>query len=69
MSIITPESKIEELHLSKHAEKCLQDARIKFVWDILDKPGAKLRVYCDNNAFNEIKERLGESGDHIGEGL
>jgi hypothetical protein len=69
MSIITPESEIEELHLSEHAEKCLHDAGIRFVCDLLDKPGAELRLSCDNDAYNEIKTRLGEAGLHIGEGI
>jgi len=69
MSIITPESKIEELRLSEHAEKCLHGAGIKFVGDLLDAAGVELRVYCDDSAYNEIKTRLEEAGVHIGEGL
>jgi hypothetical protein len=69
MSIITPESEIEELHLSAHADKCLRDAGIRFVCDLLAKPAAELRIYCNEGAYNEVKARLGEAGLHIGEGL
>jgi hypothetical protein len=69
MSVITPESEIEELRLSEHAEKCLHRADIMLVCDLVDAAGAELRVYCDNSAYNEIKARLGEAGLHIGESL
>ena len=65
MSIITPESEIEELHLSEDTEKCLRDAGIKFVGDLLEVPGAELRAYCDNSAYAEIKARLGERKGHF----
>ena len=69
MSIITVESKIEELHLSKHASECLKNAGISYVADILKKAGADLRVYCDQQAFSEIKKTLAGHGLHIGEDL
>ncbi len=69
MSIITPESKIEELRLSNHAVDCLKNAGIRFVIDLLNKPGAELRVDCDDWAFNEIKTALADHGLHVGEGL
>ena len=69
MSIITPESKIEELHLSKHAADCLRKAGILYVCDLLNKAGAELRLFCDKAAFAEIKERLAEAGLHIAQDL
>jgi DNA-directed RNA polymerase alpha subunit len=69
MSIITPESRIEELRLSAHANDCLKKAGIEFVTDLLHKAGADLRRSCDEEAFNEIGERLACAGLHIGEGL
>ncbi len=69
MSIITLESKIEELNLSKHASECLRDADIVYVGDILKIAGAHLRVYCDRRAFSEIKKTLAGHGLHVGEDL
>jgi Bacterial RNA polymerase, alpha chain C terminal domain len=69
MSIITPESKIEELGLSQHAAGCLKKAGVFFVCDLLQKAGADLRVHCDEPAFNEIEEVLARASLHIGEGI
>ncbi len=69
MSIITLESKIEELNLSKHAFECLKNAGIVYAGDILKKAGADLRVYCDEQAFSEIKKTLAGHGLRIGEDL
>ncbi|MFY9643149.1 MAG: DNA-directed RNA polymerase subunit alpha C-terminal domain-containing protein [Rhodomicrobium sp.] len=69
MSIITLESKIEELNLSKQASECLKNAGIVYVGDILRMAGAHLRVYCDQPAFCEIKKTLAGHGLHIGEEL
>ena len=69
MSIITVESKIEELKLSNHAIECLKNAGIVYVVDILIMAGAHLRVHCDEGAFSEIKRILAEHGLHIGEDL
>jgi Bacterial RNA polymerase, alpha chain C terminal domain len=69
MSIITPQSRIEELGLSQHADACLKKAGVFFVCDLLQKAGADLRVDCDPPAFNEIKEVLARAGLHIGEGI
>ncbi len=66
MSIITPESRIEELRLSKHATDCLKNANIAYVCDLLSKAGAELRLFCDQAAFSEIKNRLAESGLQVG---
>jgi DNA-directed RNA polymerase alpha subunit len=67
--IITPESKIQSLELSDHAENCLADAGIVYLFELLMKPGAELRVFCDDRAFDEIKARLREAGLKIGGGL
>ncbi len=69
MSIITLESKIEELNLSKQASECLKNAGILYAGDILKNAGADLRVYCDERAFSEIKQTLAGHGLHIGEDL
>ncbi len=69
MSIITLESKIEELNLSKHASECLRNAGIVYAGDILKVAGAHLRVFCDQQAFSEIKQTLAGHGLHIGEDL
>jgi hypothetical protein len=69
MSIITLESKIEVLHLSKHADDCLHKAGILCVGDLLQKAGADLRLTCDQPAMNEIKEVLARAGLQIGEGI
>ncbi|MGO8779040.1 MAG: DNA-directed RNA polymerase subunit alpha C-terminal domain-containing protein [Rhodomicrobium sp.] len=69
MSIITLESKIEELGLSEHAGECLKIAGVEYVGDILKMAGAHLRLYCDQQAFSEIKKTLAGHGLHIGEEL
>ena len=69
MSILTPESKIEELGLPRHATDCLKKAGVFFVWDLLQKAGTDLRVHCDPPALSEIKEALAGHGLHIGEDL
>ncbi len=69
MAIITPESKIEVLGLSEHAATCLRQAGILFVCDLLQKAGAELRITCDQEAMDEIKNVLARAGLRIGEGL
>jgi DNA-directed RNA polymerase alpha subunit len=66
LSIITPESKIEELRLSEHAADCVKNAGIVYVCDLLRGAGAELRLFCDQPAFDEIKRRLAEAGLEIG---
>jgi DNA-directed RNA polymerase alpha subunit len=66
LSILTPESKIEELGLSENAAGCLKNAGILYVCDLLHRAGAELRLLCNQPAFDEIKRRLAEAGLEIG---
>jgi len=69
MSIITPESKIGALGLSEHTRRCLREANIVYVEELLSRAGADLRVHCDEQAMKEIERVLSRAGLHIGEDL
>ena len=67
MSIITPESKVEDLRLSQRTTDCLKQAGIVYVNDLMQRAGAELRVFCDQTAWDELQEVLARAGLHIGE--
>ena len=69
MAIITQESKVEVLGLSENTANRLKEAGIVYVCDLLQMAGAELRVHCDGQEMDEIKNVLARAGLRVGEGL